>query len=83
MLVAMFILDQQVDIYFLKKAAAEDEVKLKQYAVKLSLAEAEDGDKGIKIEEMQQALTKASVEIVKNNYRKVKPTKKLVVDQLF
>jgi hypothetical protein len=82
LVVALFVLDQQVDIYYLKKEARENESKLEDMAVMLALSECDNGDKIIALEEVNQQLTKACVEVLKANYKKTAPTKKLKINQL-
>ena len=82
LVVALFVLDQQVDIYYLKKDARENESKLEAMAVMLALSECDNGDKMIELEEVNQQLTKACVEVLKANYKKTTPTKKLKINQL-
>lgn len=80
--VALFIFDQQVEIYYLKRDADENNTKLEDMTVMLALAESDNSDKSTQVEEVKQQLAKACVEILRANYKKTKPTKKLDINQL-
>jgi hypothetical protein len=82
LLAAAFMLDQQLDIYYLRRDAKENEAKLEDIQIMLALSECDNGDKVIALEEMNQKLTKACVEVLKANYKKTPVTKKLKANQL-